>query len=267
MTMRTETPPPALRTFRYGPFDGQEGDLYLPDNVRPAVVCLLHGGFWRMPYGRGELAGVAEDLAGRGYAVWNIEYRRIGATGGGWPGTLTDVALAVDHLATLMDADVDVDLARIIVVGHSAGGQLALWVSARGKDAQFPAPRVQPIAAAGLAALSDLSRASDLSVGNGAVDEFLGGGPGRLPDRYAAASPIEMLPLGVKQLIIHGLRDDALPSDLSRVYASAAVESGDSVEFVELPDAGHMDYLDPATEAHAALCRWLAQVTEGPSHS
>ena len=247
----------APRAFKYGQFEAQEGDLYLPDATRPPVVCLLHGGFWRMPYGREELAGIAQDIAAKGYAVWNIEYRRVGAPGGGWPGTFSDAALAVDHLATLVDEGIDLDLSRVIVAGHSAGGQLALCVSGRSKHAHFRPSRVQPVAAAGLAAVSDLARAHQISAGNGAVHQLLGGGPDQVPDRYAAVSPIELLPLGVPQLIIHGAKDEALPIDLSRHYATTARASGDSVDYVALPDAGHMDFLDPNSEAHATLCKWL----------
>ena len=259
--MQTGAPLHASRTLKYGPSEAQEGDLYLPAASRPPVVCLIHGGFWRMPYGREELADVAKDIVSRGYAVWNIEYRRLGAPGGGWPGTLNDVASAVDHLAKLADEGLDLDLDQVIVVGHSAGGHLALWVSARNKDTYFRASRVMPVAAAGLAAISDLARTYEIYAGNGAVDELLGGGPSDVPERYSAASPIELLPLGTKQLIIHGVMDQALPIALSRLYASTALASGDSVDFVELPDAGHMDYLDPNSEAHATLCKWLAHVT------
>ena len=259
--MQTNAPLHAPHTFKYGPLEAQEGDLYLPGASRPPVVCLLHGGFWRMPYGREELAEVAKDLAARGYAVWNIEYRRLGAPGGGWPGTLSDVASAVDHLATLADEGLDLDLDHVMVVGHSAGGHLALWVSARSNGAPFRTSRVQPVAAAGLAAVSDLARTYEISAGNGAVTEFLGDGPDHVPERYAAASPIELLPLGIKQLIIHGSRDEALPIDISRFYASTAQASGDSIDFVELPEAGHMDFLDPSSKAHATLCKWLSHVS------
>lgn len=253
----TTTPLPPLRTIKYGQCEAQEGDLYLPHASRPPVVCLLHGGFWRMPYGREELAGIAQDIAAKGYAVWNIGYRRVGAPGGGWPGTFSDVALAVDHLATLVDEGIDLDLSRVIVAGHSAGGQLALCVSGRSNHARFRPARVQPVAAAGLAAVSDLARAYQISAGNGAVLQLLGGGPDQVPDRYAAASPIALLPLGVAQLIIHGAKDEALPIDLSRHYATTARATGDNVDFVALPDAGHMDFLDPNSEAHATLCNWL----------
>ncbi len=212
-----------------------------------------------MPYGRDELTAVAEDLAARGYAVWNIEYRRLGAPGGGWPGTLHDVASAIDHLATLVADGIELDLNRVTVAGHSAGGHLALWVAARNRPANISSLiRVQPTAAVGLAAITDLACTSELNAGRGAVNEFLGGPPSQYPDRYAAASPIELLPLGVRQLIIHGVKDEVLPIDLSRSYATAAQASGDYVEFVESPDEGHMDFLDPRSKAHSVLCEWLA---------
>jgi len=248
-----------MRTYSYGSLVSQEGDLYLPHVSRSPVLCLLHGGFWRMPYGREELTAIAKDLAARGYTVWNVEYRRLGETGGGWPGTLHDVASAIDHLATLVADGIQLDLNRVIVAGHSSGGHLALCNVARNKPANFSSPvRVQPIAAAGLAAITDLARTFELNAGRGAVQEFLGGSPSQYPDRYAAASPIELLPLGVRQLIIHGVKDEVLPFDLSRNYVNAAQASGDCVEFVELPDAGHMDFLDPDSKAHLTLCKWLA---------
>jgi acetyl esterase/lipase len=262
--MQKSVPPCTVRTFKYGPLEAQEGDLHLPAAPRPPVVCLLHGGFWRMPYGRDELSAVALDIAARGYAVWNIEYRRLGAPGGGWPGTLSDVASAVDHLATLVADGIELDLDRVVVAGHSAGGHLALWVAARNRHASFGAPaRVRPVAAAGLAAVADLARTWAIGAGRGAVDDLMGGAPGQYPDRYAAASPLELLPLGVEQLVIHGVKDEALPVELSRSYASAAKASGDDVEYVELPDAGHMDFVDPSSKAHAVLCDWLTQTING----
>jgi len=251
----------AVRTIPYGPFEYQVGDLYLPDASRPPVVCLMHGGFWRMPYGRDEMTAVAQDLAGRGFAVWNLEYRRLGAAGGGWPGTFQDIGAGIDHLATLADS-VAIDLDRLTVAGHSAGGHLALWCAQRdGTRSNGYAPkRVKIAAAVGLAAAADLAGAYELSAGNSAVADFLEGSPGEQAERYRTSSPIAMLPLGVRQLLIHGTADDVLPVDISRRYARAAIAAGDDVNFVELEGVGHMDYLDPKSEAHAILCRWLAGI-------
>lgn len=243
-------------THPYGPAPGQEGDLHLPDRAHPPVVVLLHGGFWTMPWGREQMTAVADDLAARGFAVWNLEYRRLGAPDAGWPGTLMDVATGVDHLAQLAADGVHLDLDRVVVAGHSAGGHLALWCAARRRLRAGPSP-VRVALAVGLAPIADLARAAALRVGGDVVAEFLGGLPGRVPERYRVASPMEMLPLGVEQLILHGTADDAVPIELSRRYAEAARAAGDTVELVELPGMGHMEYLDPASDAHAALVHRL----------
>jgi acetyl esterase/lipase len=243
-----------VETESYGPADGQEGDLYLPGRAHPPVVCLLHGGFWRMPHGRDQLHAIAEDLARRGYAVWNLGYRRLGAPGGGWPGTFEDVAAGVDHLAHLAARGIDLDLTRVAVAGHSAGGQLALWVAARG-DA------VVPVAMAiGLAPVADLARAHELGLGKGAVTELLAGGPAEVPARYAAASPRQRLPLRVPQVLIHGSDDPAVPVAMSRDYARAAAAAGDDVALLELPGLGHMEFLDPTSDAHEALVARCARL-------
>ena len=218
-----------------------------------------------MPYGREECSAIAADLAAKGIAVWNIEYRRLGEPGGGWPGTLRDVQSAVDHLANLVSDGVKLDLSRVAVAGHSAGGHLALWAPAQHSNPELSIPvRVRPIAAVGMAPVSDLLRSSELNLGKGAAAEFLGGPPDHYPDRTAAASPIALLPLGVRQLILHGMKDDAVPVDMSRRYAEVANQNGDKVDFVELADAGHMDFLDPASKAHKVFADWIAALFETP---
>lgn len=246
-----------LHTARYGTSASQEGDLYLPEVQRPPVVCLLHGGFWRMPYGREPFAAVALDLAGRGYAVWNLGYRRLGEAGGGWPGTLEDAAAGLDHLVSLAQEGFDLDLDRLVVAGHSAGGQLALWLGARSAGAR-------PRAVAGLAPALDLRALWERGLGNQAAGAFLGGSPAQHPDRYAAASPRERLPLGVPQLILHGVQDEDLPLAITQEYAEAARNAGDAIEFAPLAGMRHMDPLDPRSEAHTVLCRWLERILEDP---
>jgi len=251
-----------VRTERYGPLEDQAGDLYLPAGSRPAVICLLHGGFWRMPHGRDQMTAIAHDLARRGLAVWNLEYRRLGSATGGWPGTFEDAIAGIGHLARLVAVGVDLDLERVTVVGHSAGGHLALWSAGRQRrePERGAAEPVRISAAVGLAPVADLVRGYDLGLGGGAVAELLGGTPAGQAARYQAASPRAMLPLGVPQLLIHGTADDVVPVELSRSYTRAARSAGDQVELLELPGAGHMEYLDPASPAHAALCDWLTRM-------
>jgi acetyl esterase/lipase len=239
--------PPPAPALAYGDHPDQVANLHLParEGGPWPVVVLVHGGFWRARFDRTTLTPLARDLAARGLAAWNVEYRRVGQEGGGWPGTLRDVAAAVDHLDTVAE----VDAGRVVTVGHSAGGHLALWLAARGRlPAGSPGcdPRVAVRGAVSLAGVCDLARAADDRLGDGAVADLLGGMPGELPDRYATSSPAALLPLGVAQLLVHGGRDEIVPPAQSRAYAEAARAAGDDVELVELPEAGHFDVIEPA---------------------
>jgi acetyl esterase/lipase len=230
-------PPPPAELVRYGPDPEQVANLHRPSREGGPwpVVVVLHGGFWRDRFDRTLMTPLANDLAARGYLAWNVEYRRVGREGGGWPGTLEDVAAAVDALVDVAQADTS----RVATLGHSAGGHLALWLAA-GDGA------VRPRAAVSLAGVSDLVRGSELGLGSGAVEDFLGGAPDEVPERYAEASPAALLPLGAAQLLVHGGRDDVVPIELARPYAEAARSAGDHVELLEDAHADHFDVVDPA---------------------
>jgi acetyl esterase/lipase len=212
---------------------------------------VLHGGFWRERYDRSLMDALCADLAGRGWAAWNLEYRRIGGRGG-WPATFEDVSAGIEFLADLRAAGAPIDIRRVVAIGHSAGGQLALWSATRER------PRVHVTAAVGQAAVSDLARASRLGLSAGAADELMGGPPDRVPERYAAGSPRERLPLGVPALLVHGGRDDTVPVELSRDLHAAAHAAGDACELAVLDDDGHFEHLDPGTAAWGTVTRWTA---------
>jgi acetyl esterase/lipase len=224
------------------------------------VAVLLHGGFWRARYDLRLEDRLVSDLAGRGWAVWNLEYRRLGwRSRGGWPATLEDVAAGIDHLGTLGER---FDAGRVVAIGHSAGGQLALWAAARsGLPAGAPGaePSVRLAGAVSQAGVLDLREAARLGLSRGAAGRFLGGPPGKLPQRHDLASPIERLPLRLPQLLVHGEADDVVPIELSRRYARRAAEGGDPCELVELPGVGHYEHLDPNTEAWGAVSTWLEE--------
>ncbi len=238
----------------YGPASPQFGDLYLPTTPGPyPVVILIHGGFWRAAYGLTLMSGLAENLVQSSIAVWNIEYRRIGDTGGGWPGTLHDAARAVDALSTFAPI-YNLDLRRVVPIGHSAGGHLALWLAARRHIPPHSpaAPTGSPLtftAVVSLAGVLNLEHAWYLGLGRSAVEELLGGGPEEVPDRYAAASPIALLPLGLPQLLLHGTADDRVPLIISQEYARKASAAGDPVKLIELPAADHFVLIDPDSAA------------------
>lgn len=243
---------PSLERIAYGDDPLQFGDLYLPDAAATAeslpVVVLIHGGFWRNRYGLDLMAPLAADLANRGYAAWNVEYRRVGDEGGGWPGTLTDVAAAIDLLAGVA-ATHGLDLGRVAVVGHSAGGHLALWSAGRAaipSGAPGADPAVVPAVAIGQGPVVGLAAAAEAGLGAGAVVDFLGGPPDAHPDRYAVATP--SLSAGPEMVAVVGSADDIVPPP----YSVDTAQPG-TIEVVTIDGADHFDLIDPAHAAWAAV--------------
>jgi acetyl esterase/lipase len=206
---------PAASRYAYGPGPSQFAELTLPNRSTPApVVVIVHGGFWRTGFGIELGRPLAGDLAGRGFATLNVEYRRVDtgdAGGGGWPQTGQDVADAVDALATDGQrlAEGRLDLTRVIGLGHSAGGQLVAWLAGR------RAPTVKLRALVSQAGVLDLTHAVEVGTGNGSVEEFMGGSPTTKPAAYAQASPIALLPIGVPSVCVHGRADSVVPIDQS----------------------------------------------------
>jgi acetyl esterase/lipase len=255
-------------THAYGPGPAQFLELSLPAGDGPApVVVVLHGGFWRAPYGIELARPLAADLAARGWAAVAVEYRRVGTGaggGGGWPETLEDVAAALDSLADLGTpedgATARLDLADVTVVGHSAGGHLAAWAAGRNRlpaGAPGASPRVGVTATVLQAGVLDLDRAAEQALGNGAVAEFLGGPADAVPDRYATADPVRLLPTGAAALCVHGTADTTVPPEQSDRYAAAATAAGDTVEVALVP-GDHMVVIDVAGEAWGRVVDWLS---------
>ncbi len=234
-------------TIAYGEGPDHVGDLWMPAAETPGpvpVVVLLHGGFWYHAWERDLMDGVAADLAGRGVAAWNLEYRRVGA-GGGWPATGVDVADGLDHVA-VMAAGAGLDCERVVIVGHSAGAQLALRITARREAA------VRPRLVVGLASICDLAAARRRAVGGRSVDHLLA----TAHNRRAAlrdASPAEHLPLGTPQLLAHAEDDRHVPVAQSRKHVAAARMAGDEAELLAVPSGGHFVLINPASAAWAGV--------------
>jgi len=234
---------------RYGDSPQQFGSLQLPKRASEGpfpVIAFIHGGFWRNTYDSSLSEPQAADARSKGYATWNIEYRRVGDEGGGYPGTLDDIATAIDALARI---DAPLNLDRVFVVGHSAGGHLALWVGQRDD------PVVVPRLVVGQAPVADL--AGSLDLGRGAVEGFMGGTPEQIPAAYDEADPARRLPVKVPQLIVHGLRDDDVPFEVVAPYIDKA---GDSVDTLIFEDEGHFDVIDPASPSWEATLAYLASI-------
>lgn len=250
-------------THAYGDDPAQVCDLILPAGEQRGTVILVHGGFWQAGYDRSLEDAVAADLVASGYAVWNVDYRGVGA-GGGYPATFDDLAAAVDLLATVgPDAGVAID--RVAIVGHSAGGHLALWAAGRHTlpaEAPGAAPALSPVAACSQAGVNDLVAAQAEGVGGAAVASILGIGPDEpVPAALAAAtSPQQMVPLGVPQLIVTGDADVLVPPWLSERYAPVASAASDDVVLEVVAGEDHFAHLDPGSDSWAQVRAWLIDV-------
>ena len=235
----------------YGPEPRQDGQWWVPAGAsgRLPTVVLVHGGYWRDGFSRSLEDDVAADLVGRGFLVWNLDYR---SSDEPWPTTLEDVAAAYDLLATGTHAEL-VHPDRVAVVGHSAGGHLALWLASRrpgapGGSRRGPVPSLV-VAQAPVAALAEAARQG---LGGGAVEALLDGTPAEVPERYAVADPVALLPTGVQVVCLHAAGDDVVPLAQSETYVAAAEAAGDDAALVVVP-GGHFEHLDPASAAVEAL--------------
>jgi acetyl esterase/lipase len=232
----TLAPPKANARIPYGKSPQQFGDLFLPHGTGPhPAVIFIHGGFWRNAYGLDHCGHLCAALAHAGAAVWSLEYRRIGDPGFNWAGMADDIVRGAEHLAPLASR-YNLDLKRAVASGHSAGGQLALWLAAQQvADLRGVVP---------LAAVSDLRRAYALQLDNGVVGELLGGSPDRVPQRYEAASPMELLPIPVPQRVVHGTADNLVPFEMSQRFAKASKNA----KLIPLPGIGHFELIDPRSQ-------------------
>lgn len=242
--------------IQYGDEDLQFGDLWIPSGPGPhPVVIVIHGGCWRDAYNLDPVSDFSASLGKQGVAVWNLEFRRVGNDGGGWPGTFLDVAMGADFLRTLATT-YPLDLERVIATGHSAGGHLALWLAGRSQLPEDSALFIQdPIRVHGVvplapvpdmrAAVRDLHQSEKCDA---AILGVMGGKPERVPDNYRQGSPVEMLPLRIPQHLIVGLKDDPALVKNVRSYYSAALNAGDPVELTVFDEAGHFEIVGTKTK-------------------
>ena len=251
--------PPGARRIAYGTDPLQFGELRVPATKGPhPVAIVVHGGCWVAKLGNMDERAVAVDnmrplaaaLTEAGIATWNVEYRRLGNAGGGWPGTFQDVAQAADFVRTVAAAN-ELDLTRVIAIGHSAGGHLAMWLAARAK-----LPRTSDLYTSNplsLRGVVNLDGPPDLKAtiavqqpicGSPVITNLIGGSPDEQPDRYRAASPIELLPFGVRQEFFAGRMFAAQVAP----YEAASKRAGDTLQTTVLAEAGHFVFIDPQSE-------------------
>jgi len=256
--------PPADHRIAYGPAPQQYGHLRLPKSAGPhPVVLFVHGGCYLADYSIAHVGALEQAFADAGYAVWSLEYRRVGDPGGGWPGTFQDLARGADHLTTLATTH-PLDLTRVVAAGHSAGGNSALWLAARPRIPRAsPLWVEQPIAVRGVLALAPAGDFAELHAKNGCggvMDRLMGGSPASVPDRYRAASPGELLPIGVPQAVIIGGRDQSFNA-FGHAYVARAKGAGErQLRVIDVPEAGHFDVIAPGTTTWAIVRAALEDV-------
>jgi len=240
----TLPPPAADARLAYGTDPNQFGDLRLPQGSGPfPVVMNIHGGYWRAKYDLAHAGHLCAALTKKGCATWNLEYRRVGNPGGGWPGTFEDIASGYRFLPQIAK-HYRLDPASVVVMGHSAGGQLALCLASH-------EPSVKRVIS--LAGVVDLQQAFTLHLSSDAVVDFLGGPPKDVPDHYQDADPMGLAIPQARQVLMHGTRDDVVPPSLSRDYVEKKKKANEDVTFVEVAGADHFDLIDPRSVAWAKV--------------
>jgi acetyl esterase/lipase len=220
-------------------------------------LFVIHGGFWQSAYDLSHIGHLCAALTPKGIITCNLEYRRLGDSGGGWPGTFQDVSLATDHILETISSDSRVDAARTAVLGHSAGGHLALWLASRHRVSKASplhgAQKYRLGSAVSLAGVCDLRVAWKQRLGNGVVARLMGGTPDQYPDRYDAGSPIELLPTGTRQVLVHGTADNVVPVSQSEKFVKRAEQVGEHPTLVKLDGVGHFELIDSESEEWSAV--------------
>lgn len=254
--LNRDAPKPDHR-IAYGSSEFQFGELWLPEGSGPhPVVVLIHGGCWLASLPGVELvAFMADELRKNGVAVWNIEYRRVGHEGGGFPGTFLDVASAADHLKEIAPT-YNLHLEKVVSVGHSAGGHLALWLAARHKLPQSsqiftekPLRLIGVVSLGGIGDLENFARYGAVVCGEGTIEQLVGIENRGRDEAFRDTSPAELLPIGVTQVMIHGVFDAAVPPFVGLQYQTKARSKGEHVKLWIVSDAGHFEVIAPWTKA------------------
>lgn len=266
-----------VKKYTYGDQPSQFGELWIPrgEGLFPVVVS-IHGGFWEKNVSLDIMNPLVEDLTVKGIAIWNVEYRRVGEKGGGWPGTFTDVANATDYLREIAEEN-NLDLKHLVIVGHSVGGHMGLWLAVRNLLPEDSELRItnQPLdikVVVSLAGVCDLalmetthrlrSESACETESYNPVHDLLEGTPLEVPSRYADVSLIQLISVKSKQILIHGNCDLNVPIGISQNYYHVALNAGVDVELIEIKNAEHFKVIDPKSDCWSIIAKAVMKAIE-----
>jgi acetyl esterase/lipase len=260
---------PADHRIAYGPDSLQFGEVRIPSGDGPfPIAVVIHGGCWQSAYDLRHAAAESEALRAAGIAAWTIEYRRIGDPGGGWPGTLSDITLAIDFVPRLAAQVPGLDASRVVLIGHSAGGHLALWAASRAPGSSAvpdaPAPPSLPlrgvVSLAGITDLREYGRHEGSC--NSAVPQLMGGSPDEFDARYSGVNPAELVPLRAPVRLVHGALDPIVPVTQSRAFAARNRDAGGQAAVTIVDGAGHFDVIAPHAPAWYHVLRAVRELLD-----
>jgi acetyl esterase/lipase len=263
---------PADHRLPYGDDPNQFAELRLPSGAGPhPVVALVHGGCWKAGYATlRDLAPMGDALKAEGIASWNIEYRRLGQPGSGWPGTYADIGRGIDQLRQAAPR-YSLDLNRLAVVGHSAGGHLAMWAAMRQRlSPNSPVYVASPLPVRGvinLAGTIDMRENiahMEAECHDAVVTTLLGGTPSSVPERYREVSATTMVPLGVQQILVWGEHESFVPLSLARRHVDAATKAGDRARLIVVPAIGHFESASPQSSAWPTILEVIRSLISDP---
>lgn len=245
--------------LKYGEDFSQRGNLYIPNGEPKGTICMFHGGFWKMPYDLHQCDQLCESLLLEGFIVWNIEYRRTGDPNSSWTAPFEDAIRSVNYLLKLKNIYKEIDEENVIIMGHSAGGHLALWLG-NNNNITKEKLKLNPIYIVGLSPITDLEECYNRKLGGNAVELLLQCTPSSNNYRYIQTSPIALLPLRIPTIILHSFKDEYVPVEMTKDFFNINTSHNELLSIIYLSTGIHMDFMDTKSKSVQKLIKVINNI-------